>query len=313
MSRPIVFDCKSKKTLKHKTFELERQVQRIVEENLEKIFNIRLLCTEFAFTDSESGNGRMDTIGLDNENRPVIIEYKLDKNENVINQALFYINWLKNHKSDFKWLVYEKLGEEASKTIEWSPRAICIASSFGKYDPGAINQMNADIMLYQYYVYGDNKELIAFENINSRKEEVKLKQQKKNVELEENSSEEKNNKYERETFLYIYSNSSDEWRKLIDNISNKILEISPDISSMILSRYKSFRREVRFASMVITKSKIHIYVKVDYNKSFKEFVNVKDVSNIGHWGGSDKVRIEISSIEDLDKTFWIIKKAFNEN
>jgi hypothetical protein len=38
--------------------------------------------------------GRIDTLGLDDDDNPVIVEYKRDRSESVINQGLFYLAWL---------------------------------------------------------------------------------------------------------------------------------------------------------------------------------------------------------------------------
>ena len=60
----------------------------------------------------------MDSIGIDENNSPVIFEYKRSSSENVINQGLFYLDWLLDHKADFKLLVIEKLGMEVADQID---------------------------------------------------------------------------------------------------------------------------------------------------------------------------------------------------
>jgi hypothetical protein len=91
--------------------------------------------------------GRMDTLGIDENGCPVIIEYKRAANE-IINQGLFYLDWLMDHRKDFEWLVLEKLGNEAATSVEWSaPRLICIAGDFTRYDEYAVKQMNRSIEL----------------------------------------------------------------------------------------------------------------------------------------------------------------------
>ena len=52
--------------------------------------------------------GRIDTLGLDENGCPVIVEYKRHNNENVINQGLFYPDWLFDHKADFRLLVIDR-------------------------------------------------------------------------------------------------------------------------------------------------------------------------------------------------------------
>ncbi|MBB4408124.1 hypothetical protein J2S88_003673 [Agrobacterium tumefaciens] len=38
--------------------------------------------------------------------------YKRASNENIINQGLFYLDWLMDHKRDFEWLVLKRFGQE---------------------------------------------------------------------------------------------------------------------------------------------------------------------------------------------------------
>jgi hypothetical protein len=99
----------------------------------------------------------MDTLGIDENNCPVIIEYKRSTNENIINQGLFYLDWLMDHQADFRLLVMDKLGKNFSDLIEWSaPRLICIAGDFTKYDTHAVNQMNRNIELIRYLRFNDD-------------------------------------------------------------------------------------------------------------------------------------------------------------
>ena len=127
---------------------------------MEEFFGIRFLATEYSIT-----NGRMDSIGIDENNCPVIFEYKRSSSENIINQGLFYLDWLLDHKADFQLLVMNTLGKEAAKEIDWSaPCVFCIAKEFTKFDEHAVNQMQRNIKLVKYNKYGEN--LILFEHIN---------------------------------------------------------------------------------------------------------------------------------------------------
>lgn len=90
--------------------------------------NINFLASEY----STSFGGRIDTLGIDNNRTPCIIEYKKTQNDNVINQGLSYLRWLLDHKADFETLCKEK---NFNAKIEWdSPRVICIAQNFNKFD-----------------------------------------------------------------------------------------------------------------------------------------------------------------------------------
>ena len=85
---------------------IEKSVQTQFEKNLEVLLGVRFLASEFTITE-----GRVDTLGLDENGCPVIIEYKRASNENVVTQGLFYLDWLMGHQKDFQWLVLEKFGK----------------------------------------------------------------------------------------------------------------------------------------------------------------------------------------------------------
>lgn len=140
---------------------LERDLQTLIENNMDAFFGVRFLKSEYVIT-----NGRMDSIGIDENNCPVIFEYKRSSNENVINQGLFYLDWLLDHKADFQLLVADILGQDTATSIDWSmPCVICIASGFTKYDLHAVNQMQRNIKLVRYQKYGND--LVLFEHLNA--------------------------------------------------------------------------------------------------------------------------------------------------
>ena len=105
-------------------FQLERELQALVEKNMNIFFGVTFLQSEFSIP-----TGRIDSLGIDENYCPVIFEYKRSQNENVINQGLFYLDWLMDHKAEFKLLTIEKLGMDVANKIDWSiPCVICIAS-----------------------------------------------------------------------------------------------------------------------------------------------------------------------------------------
>lgn len=137
------------------SFTIEKSLQRLIERRLEMFLGVRFLASEYSTT--KSHGGRIDTLGIDDTDCPVIVEYKRALNENVINQGLYYLNWLMEHRAEFKWLVMEKLGTAEANKIEWRyPRLICIAADFTKYDIHAIEQMERNIDLVRYRLYGDD-------------------------------------------------------------------------------------------------------------------------------------------------------------
>lgn len=126
-----------------------------MESNLQTLLGICFLATEFS-TGKVHG-GRIDTLRLDENNSPVIIEYKRSLGENVINQGLYYLDWLMDHQADFKWLVMEQLDAEVATEIDWStPRLLCVAAYFTKFDRHAVQQIQRHIELLRYRRFGDD-------------------------------------------------------------------------------------------------------------------------------------------------------------
>ncbi|MEU9122809.1 transporter [Streptomyces sp. NPDC048506] len=132
---------------------LERQLQTLVEDNMEAMLGIRFLASEYA---TGRHRGRIDSLGLDENGTPVIVEYKRSRDQNVMNQALSYLSWLHDHHHEFESLVKEKLGAEVAEAIDWSnPRLVCVAGDFTHHDTVAIEMIGRRIDLVSYRVFND--------------------------------------------------------------------------------------------------------------------------------------------------------------
>ncbi|MCK7626173.1 endonuclease NucS [Streptomyces sp. RS10V-4] len=132
---------------------LERQLQSLIEGNMEAMLGIRFLASEYA---TGRHRGRIDSLGLDENGTPVIVEYKRSRDQNVVNQALSYLSWLHDHHHEFESLVTEKLGTEAAEAVDWSnPRLVCIAGDFTHHDTVAIEMIGRRIDLVSYRVFDD--------------------------------------------------------------------------------------------------------------------------------------------------------------
>ena len=143
---------------------LEKPLQMLIERNMEAFFGVRLIASEYG-TGKKHG-GRIDSLGLDENGSPVIFEYKRATNQNVINQGLFYLDWLLDHRAEFQLLVLRRFGAEVAESIDWTnPRLVCVAGDFTRYDEHAVLQINRSIELVRYRDY--DGELLALELLTS--------------------------------------------------------------------------------------------------------------------------------------------------
>lgn len=143
---------------------IEKSLQTLIEQHLEAFLGIRFLATEHVT--GKTHGGRIDTLGLDENGFPVIIEYKRSMNENVINQGLYYMDWLLDHRAEFELLVMKQYGKPESDRIDWRyPRLLCIAGDFTRYDEHAVLQIDRNVELIRYQYFDDK--LLLLELVNS--------------------------------------------------------------------------------------------------------------------------------------------------
>ncbi len=282
--------------LTSKSVTVEKELQNIIEKNMFDFFGVTFLDSEYKID-----NGRMDSIGIDENNCPVIFEYKRHSSENVINQGLFYLNWLLEHKANFKLLVLEKLGSKLANSIDWSmPRVICIASDFNKYDEEAIKQINRNVSLIRYRKYGN--ELVLFELLNAN-----------TVAPLETEKEASSKKQVDKTFIEQYSNAPVKFKSIFDELKEFTLSLGDDVNENILKLYTAFKKIKNFATMEIYQSNIRLNLKLD-PEQFKSQLNdnLRDIRNIGHRGCGD-LQLIIKENDDLTLAKDLIKKAYDEN
>jgi len=150
-----LYDLTSGKAIQIKptSFSKEKDLQSWFEANLDALLGVQFIASEFSTGDRH--RGRIDTLGLDQDGSPVLIEYKKSGKETIINQGLFYLDWLVDHKGDFTLEAQKKLGKDIE--IDWSrPRLILIAEYFSEYDKLAVNRIGANMELWVFKKYSNN-------------------------------------------------------------------------------------------------------------------------------------------------------------
>lgn len=98
--------------------DVEADLQGLVEVNMEALLEVRFLASEYS-TGPVHG-GRIDSLGLDENGAPVIVEYKRATDPGVINQGLFYLSWPMDHEAEFRHLVRDRLGGAVADQVLWS-------------------------------------------------------------------------------------------------------------------------------------------------------------------------------------------------
>lgn len=302
MSDIKLFEISNKKVaeLTGKSVALEKSLQTLMEKNLESLLGVQFLASEYS-TGKVHG-GRIDTLGIDENKSPVIIEYKRAANENVINQGLYYLDWLLDHKAEFELLVMNKVGKEISREIEWSsPRLLCIAGDFTKYDAHATQQMGRNIELIRYRQF-DN-DLLLLELVNAATDTGSL------VFDPSDKGKKGTNKYT--TVTESLSKASAGLCDVYEALKSFLMALGDDVQIKTLKYYFAFKRIKNFACVEVhtSSNKLAVYVKADMEKIRFEKGFTRDVTNIGHLG-TGNLEITITSSEDLKKAEQLLTASY---
>ncbi len=295
------------KRIKPTKFKLEKDLQKLIESNLKTIFNCEFVATEFSTGNLHSG--RIDTLALSEDSNPVIIEYKKVASSELINQSLYYLHWIKDHKGDFQVAVNKSLGKDIE--IDWSDiRVICLAPEYKKYDLHAVQVMGANIELWQYKIYENG--ILNIEEIyrtNSTRTSNNQDTNGKNPIMVEAG---KKAAITRRTANHTIEQHTESQSKNIIDLFNQIREyiigLDNSIEEAAKKNYIAYKTSQNFVCLQIYKNKISLYLKLNPKEIKQMPKQGRDVSQIGHFGTGD-FELTIKSIQDFEDTKQLIDKA----
>ena len=280
----------------------EKGLQQLVENNLETIFGVRFIQSEFS-----TGNkhrGRIDTLGLDQDGAPAIIEYKLRSNENVINQGLFYLDWLMDHRGDFELAARNKLGDDIE--INWTdPRLILLAGSFSRYDQYAVNRIGERIELWTYKLY--ENDLLAIDLLSSDDAVSTSDDAASSTKAALKSKRKAAKPRPHHDLTHHLDKMSDTTRPLFESLREQLVDLGDDVTERFMNQYVGYRRLKNFCEIVGLKSKLTVYIDgpIDDPNGVCD-----DVSDIGHWGTGNR-RATVASDDDIATVFPLIEQAYS--
>lgn len=277
-------------------FGREKELQQLIEENLGPVFNCRFVASEFSTGSVHSG--RIDTLALSEESHPVIVEYKTVESSQLINQSLFYLHWLQDHKGDFEIAVQKEIG--ADEEVNWdNTRVICIAPNYKKYDLHAVQVMGANIELWKYRLF-ENKTLYIEEVFQAAmasspstttdgKDPVMVEAGKKAARTRATAT------YEFEEHL---EGKPEKTQALARAVQEFATGLDPSIEEVPKKEYVAYKGSQNIICMQVQKTQLRLYLKVD-PKELERIPEIgRDVSDIGHYGTGD-FELVVSDEEDL--------------
>ena len=291
-------------------FVLEKELQTLIERNLTTVFNCRFIASEFSTGALHAG--RIDSLALSEDNNPVIIEYKKVESSELINQSLFYLHWIQDHKGDFEMAAQRALGNGVG--VDWSDvRVICIAPNYKKYDLHAVQVMGANIELWKYRLFKNGSIYLeeVFQatrvttspsSIGTGKNPVMVEAGKKAAQVRATAT------YEFEEHLegkpeYIQS--------LMHSVREFIIGLDPAIEEVPKKYYIAYRNSQNIVCMEPQSRNIKLFVKLVAGDVESPPGFYRDVTEIGH-SGTGNSEFTISSEQDFERVKPFIELAYNK-
>ena len=285
-------------------FNLEKNLQTLVEENMKTIFGIDFIEKEFVLKGL-----RIDSLGFDmDSNAFVIIEYKREKNSSVIDQGYAYLSLLLNNKAEFI-LAYNENSKESIKKddVDWSQsRVVFISPSFTSYQKQAIEFRDLPMELWEVRQYSNKT--IMFNQIQSTTKSESITKIGHKSKLVSSVSKEVR-AYSEDHHL---ENVPSHVKELFDEFKNQILAIDPNIRIKPRKHYIAFIHKSNFVDFSFQKSGLILYINMK-SGSLNDPKNLaRDVSKVGTWGNGD-YDLRVKNSENIGYIMSLIRQSFDRN
>jgi len=295
---------KKVETIKENPFKIEKEIQEIVESNMDLLFGLQLVRREFFL------NGlRIDTLAFDKEAKSfVIIEYKRDRNFSVVDQGMSYLGLMLNNKAEFILEYNERCNASLKREdVDWSQsKVMFISPSFTNFQLDAINFKDLPIELWEVHRYANNT--VRFDQLKPSQASASIKTvSKKGAVVEKITREVKT--YTEEGHLKI---ADPKIVELYNRFKDLVLSISSDITIRPMKQYIAFRAKTNVTDVVVLKKSLKIFLNLAKGKLDDPKKLARDVSNVGHWGNGD-YQIQITSDNELEYIVSLVRQSYKLN
>jgi predicted transport protein len=296
-------------SIEQTNFSSEKVLQSLIEKNLETVFNCRFVASEFSTGAQHAG--RTDTLALSEDNNPVIIEYKRVESSELINQSLFYLSWIHDHRGDFEIAVRKVLGNKVE--VDWTDiRVICIAPDYKRYDVHAVKLMGVNIELWRYRFYKNSSlylEQVFQTPYISTSEEVKNGKNPVMVAAGKKAA------ITRITATYTFEehlvDKPNLIKELVLSIQEFILSLGSSIEEVPKKFYIAYKISQNIVCMKAEKKRVILYLKLDPKKIKNPPKISRDMTDVGHWGTGD-FELTITSQQDFETAKPFIEIAYQK-
>ena len=291
-------------TVDQTNFGSEKHLQTLIEKNLETVFGCRFVASEFSTGAQHAG--RIDTLALSEDNNPVIIEYKKVESSDLINQSLFYLAWIQDHRGDFEIAAQKTLGPSVS--VDWSGiRVICIAPNYKKYDLHAAQVMGADLELWTYRLFTNGS--LYLEEVFQKSVAIPSTGTASGKEMTTGQKAALARKTGDYTVKQHFKGKPAAIRELARQVAEYLLSLDPSMEEVPKKLYIAYKISQNIACMELQKERVLLFVKLDPKRVNLPRRIARDVTTIGHYGTGD-LELSVRTRYDLETVKPVLEQAY---
>lgn len=267
----------------------ERQLQKYIESYLNQFFQCYFLKSFYKIP-----SGEIDTLAITEDGNPCIVEYKHKQEDTVLNQIVFYYDWLMQRPTKFE---FERIVKENDATkkidVDWSKiRLICVAKQYSNRDISLIKHLDAEIECYSYTYHEDELDIQLDPIVNQFKKQKVYNSKQANKEIT----------------LENHRNKADkEGKILLDKLRDEIFKMGDDVKEGYAPNYIKYFVKTTFLGVHVKRKWLVIQLRVN-EKTFND--PKKFAKNISHYGFTVSREMKIDSMDKLNYALNLIKQAY---
>ena len=291
-------------TVDQTNFNSEKHLQTLIEKNLQTVFGCRLVASEFSTGAQHAG--RIDTLALSEDNNPVIVEYKKVESSDLINQSLFYLAWIQDHRGDFEIAAQKTLGPSVS--VDWSGiRVICIAPNYKKYDLHAAQVMGADLELWTYRLFTNGS--LYLEEVFQKSVAIHSAGKVSGKEITAGQKAAPTKKTGVYTVEQHLKGKPAAIREIAGEVAEFLLSLDSSMEEIPKKTYIAYKISQNIACLGLKKERVVLWVKLDPKSVVLPRKIARDVTNIGHYGTGD-LELSVRTPDDLETVKPVLEQAY---
>lgn len=294
--------------IKEVPFKKEKELQKITEDNLDILFGLQFVETEFKVQ-----NLFIDTLAFDRDNKTfVIIEYKRDSSFSVVDQGFSYLSLMHHNKSDFVLTYNKKFNKNfGCEDIDWTQtKVILIAHSFSVHQRNAVNFSNMRFLELWEATQFDN-DMLQYRRLEISDSAESLEQIKNIVGDMQKVAKEIKQYTEEDLF-----GKSGELHDLYISFKEHILQVDSDLTFAPRQNYVGFQITDNWRNIFNVRGKGKNGLRIDLMRSKPEDFQdpqkkIKPVKNSKEHWGQDISTLDVDGPKDLRYAWLIIQQAYD--